>query len=50
MPKFVRYQVQIAKVSCGAEHSAMCTADGELYCMGSNNYGQLGLGQMVRAV
>lgn len=50
VPKFVRYQVKIVNISCGAEHSIMCTADGELYSMGSNSYGQLGLGQAVKEV
>jgi alpha-tubulin suppressor-like RCC1 family protein len=49
LPKFVKYQVHIAALSCGAEHSVLLTAEGELYSMGSNGYGQLGLGQMVRS-
>ena len=43
LPKLMRYNTGISLISCGFEHSFFLTCDGQIYCMGSNNYGQLGL-------
>jgi alpha-tubulin suppressor-like RCC1 family protein len=34
----------VLSVSCGSNHTMILTTDNELYACGSNNYGQLGLG------
>ncbi|KAL0585650.1 hypothetical protein ABG067_004573 [Albugo candida] len=35
---------QVSMVSCGLYHMVLCTAKGELFTCGKNDYGQLGLG------
>uniref|UniRef100_K3W722 B30.2/SPRY domain-containing protein n=1 Tax=Globisporangium ultimum (strain ATCC 200006 / CBS 805.95 / DAOM BR144) TaxID=431595 RepID=K3W722_GLOUD len=35
---------EVTMVSCGLYHTIICTASGELYSCGKNDYGQLGLG------
>lgn len=44
VPKLCTYGIQIKEISCGDEHSAFITIENYLYCMGSNAYGQLGIG------
>lgn len=39
IPKSCSFNVIISQVSCGQAHSAMLTASGHLYTMGSNRYG-----------
>jgi len=34
----------VTEISCGKSHTALITNDGELYTMGSNQKGQLGIG------
>lgn len=36
--------IYIMKASCGDEHSILLSTEGKIYSFGSNNYGQLGLG------
>ncbi len=36
------------QISVGAEHSLILRDDGQLFCVGSNAYGQLGLPEEVR--
>jgi tRNA A-37 threonylcarbamoyl transferase component Bud32 len=36
--------VHIYKISCGSAHSLMLSSDGDIYTIGFNNYGQLGIG------
>jgi len=45
-PQLVRMPTRsnIVSVACGSEHTLICTADGKLYGMGSDELGQLGLG------
>jgi alpha-tubulin suppressor-like RCC1 family protein len=43
-PKSCSFNVLIKDISCGANHSAMLTTSGHLYMMGSNKFGQLGIG------
>ena len=48
-PKYCTYGITIKEVACGDEHSAFITNDNYLYCIGSNKYGQLGIGdQSIR--
>ncbi|TMW60609.1 hypothetical protein Poli38472_000651 [Pythium oligandrum] len=35
---------EVSMVSCGLYHTVVCTAGGELFSCGKNDYGQLGLG------
>eukprot|EP01091_Cochliopodium_minus_P019822 TRINITY_DN8451_c0_g2_i1.p1 TRINITY_DN8451_c0_g2~~TRINITY_DN8451_c0_g2_i1.p1 ORF type:complete len:1067 (+),score=301.28 TRINITY_DN8451_c0_g2_i1:263-3463(+) len=41
----IKFNIKIIKVSCGGMHSAAIAYNGDLFCWGSNLYGQLGLGQ-----
>ena len=41
-PKLMRYPTIILKISCGFEHSFFLTNEKQIYCMGSNSFGQLG--------
>ena len=44
IPRFCSFSVIIKVVSCGEEHSALITGQGEIFTVGSNNEGRLGLG------
>jgi X-linked retinitis pigmentosa GTPase regulator len=44
LPKSCSFNVLIKEMSCGQAHTAMLTMSGYLYMMGSNQYGQLGVG------
>jgi alpha-tubulin suppressor-like RCC1 family protein len=41
---------KVSKVSAGLSHSLVLTTTGELYGMGSNKQGQLGLGERIRRI
>jgi alpha-tubulin suppressor-like RCC1 family protein len=44
-PKLIEMNdVFICKISCGFAHSLMLSTDGDIYTIGFNNYGQLGIG------
>lgn len=43
-PRSGRSKVNITKVVCGSYHTLAISQDGNLYSMGLNNFGQLGLG------
>lgn len=43
-PKFCSYNIMIKEISCGEEHSGFISDSGHVYCMGSNTYGKLGIG------
>lgn len=43
-PRLGRSRVVVAKVVCGSYHTLVLGADGNVWAMGLNNYGQLGLG------
>jgi alpha-tubulin suppressor-like RCC1 family protein len=36
-------EIEVTDVSCGAEHTIVCTADGKVYGFGSNRYSQIGM-------
>lgn len=42
-PRYMRYSVNVCKISCGFEHTVLLSEMGKVYTMGSNQYGQLGL-------
>ena len=44
VPRLCSYRIAIQTLSCGAKHSAFITVNNLVYTMGSNTYGQLGLG------
>ena len=43
-PKHLNFHIQVRSMACGANHSHLLSSGGEVYSMGSNRYGQLGLG------
>lgn len=44
VPKSLSFDILISQISCGASHTLMLTKKGELFAMGCNKIGQLGLG------
>lgn len=44
-PKEFIWRVKIKQIACGREHTALVSFEGQLYTMGSNQNGKLGLGQ-----
>jgi len=42
--------MQVASVSCGAEHSGAISGNGQLFCWGKNRHGELGMESYARAV
>jgi len=47
VPRFCSFSVIIKAVSCGDEHSALITGRGEIFTVGSNSEGRLGLGDLT---
>eukprot|EP00826_Nyctotherus_ovalis_P011536 TRINITY_DN12999_c0_g1_i16.p1 TRINITY_DN12999_c0_g1~~TRINITY_DN12999_c0_g1_i16.p1 ORF type:complete len:343 (-),score=56.81 TRINITY_DN12999_c0_g1_i16:64-1092(-) len=47
VPRFCSFSVVIRSVSCGEEHSALITGKGEIFTVGSNSEGRLGLGDLT---
>ena len=43
-PKTLSFNIHVEEIACGEQHTHLLTKDGLLYSMGSNEYGQLGLG------
>ena len=43
-PRFSSFSIVIKSVACGEEHSALITLIGQIFTIGSNNEGRLGLG------
>lgn len=43
-PRFCSFSVVIRAVSCGEEHTGLITGAGQIFTVGSNNEGRLGLG------
>jgi len=43
-PKFCSFNIIIKTVACGEEHSAFITGKGQIFTVGSNSEGRLGLG------
>ncbi|EAS06544.2 regulator of chromosome condensation RCC1 protein, partial (macronuclear) [Tetrahymena thermophila SB210] len=43
-PKFCCFNISIQQISCGLEHSAFLAHNGNVYMIGSNKQGQLGIG------
>ena len=42
-PKSLSFDILIREVSCGGAHTLILSKQGELFSIGSNEYGQLGL-------
>lgn len=42
--KEVCFKILVKQMACGLDHAHLLTATGMLYSMGSNTYGQLGIG------
>ena len=47
-PRFIVYKINVVKISCGWEHSIVQSEMGICYAMGSNKFGQIGLGPSVQ--
>ena len=47
-PRLMKYKVNIKKISCGHQHTILLSEMGNLYGLGSNKYGQIGLGKMKK--
>ena len=43
IPKSLSFDILVDKISCGASHTLMLSKSGDLFSIGSNKYGQLGL-------
>ena len=44
VPRFCSFNVLIRQIACGEEHSAFIAQNGNVYTMGSNSEGRLGIG------
>ena len=42
-PRFIRYQINVTNIGCGYEHTIIRSEMGNIYAMGSNKFGQIGL-------
>ncbi len=49
-PRLLKYSVNIKKISCGDTHTLLLSEMGNLYALGSNKFGQLGLGKIEKRV
>lgn len=47
VPRSCSFNIVIRQVACGRHHSAILTAQGHLYMMGSNRMGQLGVASVA---
>ena len=47
-PRFIVYQINVVKISCGWEHSIVQSEMGICYAMGNNKFGQIGLGPTIK--
>ena len=39
--------IKVIRVSCGLKHTCFVTAENQLFTMGDNSYGQLGIGPNI---
>ncbi|KRX09980.1 Regulator of chromosome condensation 1/beta-lactamase-inhibitor protein II [Pseudocohnilembus persalinus] len=46
IPKILSFNLIIKEISCGDNHSAFITSKGQVYTMGNNDYGKLGIGNL----
>lgn len=46
----MKYQVRIVYISCGFTHSLLLSELGNLYTLGNNKFGQLGLGKVQKMI
>jgi alpha-tubulin suppressor-like RCC1 family protein len=44
-PRFCSFSIGIKELDCGNHHACFLTTTGLVYSMGSNEYGQLGIGE-----
>lgn len=48
VPKMLSFGIHIVEISCGFEHSLLRSVKGELYSVGNNKKGQLGIGKKFK--
>jgi alpha-tubulin suppressor-like RCC1 family protein len=48
VPKMISFGIHIIEISCGFEHSLLRSLEGELFSVGNNKKGQLGLGKKIK--
>lgn len=48
VPKMLNFGIHIVEISCGFEHSLLRSIEGELYSVGNNKKGQLGIGKKIK--
>ena len=48
IPKMISFGIHIIEISCGFEHSLIRSLEGELFAVGNNKKGQLGLGKKIK--
>ena len=48
IPKMLNFGIHIVEISCGFEHSLLRSIKGELYSVGNNKKGQLGIGIKIK--
>ena len=48
IPKMLNFGIHIVEISCGFEHSLLRSIKGELYSVGNNKKGQLGIGKKIK--
>jgi alpha-tubulin suppressor-like RCC1 family protein len=48
VPKMLSFGIHIVEISCGFEHSLLRSIKGELYSVGNNKKGQLGIGKKFK--
>lgn len=50
VPRIYTFQIEISAISCGSSHTLILSSTGYVYSFGSNESGQLGLGESVSGV
>ena len=48
IPKLITFQIEVTEICCGFQHSLLRTENGELYTVGNNIIGQLGIKKEIK--